>query len=199
MEIPDARLRELVDRLSGRPEHGREPELRDGHRQAAVSLILRASAELEVLLIKRAESERDPWSGHVALPGGRRDPEDANLRGTAVRETAEETGVKLSSSGWSLGRLGQVVPSHPTLPPITITPYVFGVPEMIEAHANSAEVDRILWVGLPVLLDPKTLGTTTIVLPEGPADFPCYWVDGDAIWGLTFRILSEFGEVAYGL
>ena len=73
------------------------------------------------------------------------------------------------------------------------------MPEMIEAHANSAEVDRVLWVGLPVLLDPKTLGTTTIVLPEGPADFPCYWVDGDAIWGLTFRILSEFGEVAYGL
>ena len=164
-----------------------------------MSLILRASAELEVLLIKRAESERDPWSGHVALPGGRRDPEDANLTRTAIREAAEETGVELSSSGWSLGRLGQVVPSHPTLPPITITPYVFGVPEMVEAHANSAEVDRVLWVTLAVLLDPKTRGITTIVLPEGSADFPCYWVEGHAIWGLTFRILSEFGELAGAL
>ena len=199
MEIPDARLRELVDRLSDRPEPRREPEPRDGHTEAAVSLILRASAELEVLLIKRADSERDPWSGHVALPGGRKDSEDANLMRTAIREAAEETGVELSDSGWRLGRLAQVTPSHPNLPPITITPYVFGVPEVIEARANSAEVDRVLWVALPVLLDPKTLGTTTIVLPEGPADFPCYWVDGDAIWGLTFRILSEFGEVAYGL
>ena len=199
MAIPDARLRRLVERLSGQPQHGSEPEPLDGHTEAAVALILRASAELEVLLIKRAESERDPWSGHVALPGGRRDAKDADLTQTSIRETAEETGVELSSSGWSLGRLGRVVPSHPTLPPITITPYVFGVPETIEANANSAEVDQVLWVTLPVLLDPKTRGTTNILLPEGSADFPCYWVDGHAIWGLTFRILSEFGELAGGL
>jgi 8-oxo-dGTP pyrophosphatase MutT (NUDIX family) len=199
MEIPDARLRRLVDLLLERPEQGGEPEPPAGHIEAAVSLILRTAADLEVLLIKRAESERDPWSGHVALPGGRRDPGDANLTGTAIRETVEETGVELSSSGWSLGRLGQVTPSHPTLPPITITPYVFGVPEAIEAHASSAEVDHVLWVTLPVLLDPKTRGTTTIVLPEGSADFPCYWVEGHAIWGLTFRILSEFAELVGGL
>ncbi len=196
MEIPDARLRKLVDLLSGHPQHGREPEPRVGHTEAAVALILRASAELEILLIKRAESKRDPWSGHVALPGGRRDPEDPNLTQTAIREASEETGVELVSSGWSLGRLERVVPSHPTLPPITIMPYVFGVPESIEAKANSAEVDQVIWVTLPVLFDPKTRGTTNILLPEGPADFPCYWVDGHAIWGLTFRILSEFGELA---
>ncbi len=85
------------------------------------------------------------------------------------------------------------------LPRITITPYVFGVPAEIEARANSFEVDRVLWVALPVLLDPKTRGTTTIQLPAGPTDFPCYWVDGHAIWGLTFRILSEFGDLADGL
>lgn len=195
----DARLRRLVDRLSSPRQHRGEPEPRDGHTEAAVALILRASAELEVLLIKRADSERDPWSGQVALPGGRRDPEDVNLERTAIREAAEETGVELSTSGWSLGRLGLVVPSHPSLPPIAITPYVFGVPETVEAHANSAEVERVLWVRLPVLFDPKTRGTTNILLPEGPADFPCYWVDGHAIWGLTFRILSEFGELAGGL
>ena len=162
-------------------------------------MILRTSSELEVLLIKRAESELDPWSGHVALPGGRRDPEDANLTRTAIRETAEETGVELSSSGWPVGRLAQVVPSHPTLPRITITPYVFGVPAEIEATANSAEVDRVLWLALPVLLDPKTRGTTSIQLPVGAADFPCFSVDGHAIWGLTFRILSEFSKLAGGL
>ena len=199
MEIQDARLRRLADRLSSQPEHQSEPEPRAGYTEAAVSVILRASAELELLLIKRAESERDPWSGHVALPGGRRDARDANLAQTAIRETSEETGVELSSSGWPLGRLAQVAPSHPTLPRIAITPYVFGVPAKIEASADSAEVDQVLWVPLPTLLDPKTRGTTTIPLPQGPAEFPCYRVDGHVIWGLTFRILTDFGELAGGL
>ena len=194
-KIPDARLRRLGEVLSGHPEHrDRGPVV--GHTQAAVSLVLRASADLEVLLIKRAESERDPWSGHIALPGGRRDPEDENLTRTAIRETCEETGVELASSGWSLGRLARVEPSHPRLPPITITPYVFGIPEQIQASVNSDEVDQVLWIPLPVLLDPETLGTTTIVLPEGPSDFPCYHVDDLTIWGLTFRILSEFSGFA---
>ncbi len=199
MEIPDARLRTLAGRLSGRPENGADPELGDAYTEAAVALIIRASTELEVLLIKRAESERDPWSGHVALPGGRRDAEDANLTETAIREPAEETAVELSSVGWPLGRLERVVPSRTTLPPITITPYVFGVPETVEANADSLEVDQVLWVTVAVLLDPKTQGTTTIELPQGPRDFPCYWVDDLVIWGLTFRILSEFGELAGGL
>ena len=196
MEIPDARLRRLVDRLSGQREHAHEPEAPAGFTEAAVALVLRASAELDILLIKRAESERDPWSGHVALPGGRRDAEDVDLTQTAIRETSEETGVALSSSGWSLGRLARVLPSSPGLPPITITPYVFGVPENIEAEADSVEVDQVLWVPLPVLLDPKTRGTTTISLPKGPADFPCYRVEGHVVWGLTFRILTEFAELA---
>ncbi len=199
MEIPDARLRRLVDRLSGEKGHAHEPEALAGHTEAAVALILRTSAALDILLIKRAESERDPWSGHVALPGGRRDAEDVDLTQTAIRETSEETGVALSSSGWSLGRLARVVPSSPGLPPITITPYVFGVPENIEAEADSVEVDQVLWVPLPVLLDPKTRGTTTISLPDGPADFPCYRVEGHVVWGLTFRILSEFTALSGGL
>ncbi len=197
--VSDARLHRLQDRLSRLPEAGTEPEPLEGHTEAAVSLIIRTSAELDVLLIKRAESERDPWSGHIALPGGRRDIGDVSLAHTAIRETSEETGVELSTSGSPLGRLKRVVPSHPNLPPITITPYVFGVLEHVEARVNSAEVDQVLWMPLPVLLDPKTCGTTTIPLPEGPADFPCYHVGGHTIWGLTFRILSEFGELAGGL
>jgi len=199
VEIPDVRLHSLEGRISGQPENRSDPESGDGHTEAAVALILRTSTELEVLLIKRAESEQDPWSGHIAFPGGHRDAGDVSLERTAIRETSEETGVELSSYGWSLGRLAQVAPSNPTLPRITITPYVFGVPAETEANADSVEVDQVLWVTLSVLLDPKTRGTTTIRLPEGPTDFPCYWVDGLLVWGLTFRILSEFAEFAGGL
>ncbi len=70
-------------------------------RRAAVALVLRRTADdvVELLLIKRSEREDDPWSGHVALPGGRRDPSDATLQDTAIRETLEETGIDLARDG----------------------------------------------------------------------------------------------------
>ena len=77
---------------------------------AAVSVVVRANRHLDLLLIKRARSERDPWSGHMALPGGRRDPEDRDLEATASRETLEETGLDLAGVGTPLGRLDLLTP-----------------------------------------------------------------------------------------
>jgi 8-oxo-dGTP pyrophosphatase MutT (NUDIX family) len=50
----------------------------------------------EVLFIKRATRVGDKWNGHVALPGGKRDPEDADDQVTAAREAWEEVGIDLS-------------------------------------------------------------------------------------------------------
>ena len=70
-------------------------------RLAAILLALRARAdgEPELLMIKRAEAEGDPWSGHIACPGGRMEPGDNDLAVTAVRETMEETGVDVARDG----------------------------------------------------------------------------------------------------
>ena len=72
---------------------------------AAVALIVRPRISMDVLLIKRSTNERDPWSGHMALPGGRWEPGDAGLKQTAIRETLEETGVDLTQESLELGRL----------------------------------------------------------------------------------------------
>ena len=79
--------------------------------QAAVALVLRREPEPSFLLVRRAHSPRDPWSGQMALPGGRRDPEDTGLRETAVRETREEVGIDLAQSGTLVGRLPDLKPT----------------------------------------------------------------------------------------
>lgn len=160
--------------------------------QAAVSVVVRANHDLELLLIKRARSERDPWSGHMALPGGRRDREDDSLQVTAVRETLEETGLDLDRLGMPLGRLDEIMPGSVRLPKLTIAPFVYGVPGHAQARVASREVDAIHWVSLDELRAPATHGHVDIPLPGGPRTFPCYHVVGEIVWGLTYRILQQF-------
>lgn len=64
--------------------------------EAAVALILKLrNHDIKILLVKRVENPADPWSGQVALPGGKRDAKDQNLKKTVVRETLEETNINL--------------------------------------------------------------------------------------------------------
>jgi 8-oxo-dGTP pyrophosphatase MutT (NUDIX family) len=166
-----------------------------GWLQAAVALIIRAHPDLEVLLIKRARSERDSWSGHMALPGGRRDPGDDCLRTTAVRETKEETSLDLEEVGMTLGRLEEIKPESVRLPKLTIAPFVFGVPAHANAVVASREVDAVHWVPLDTLRHPETHAAVEIPLPGGTRTFPCYRVAGEIVWGLTYRILRQYLEL----
>ena len=67
------------------------------HQQAAVAVVLReGDSGSEILFIERSTREDDPWSGHMAFPGGRVEAADANTRAAAERETLEEVGVSLA-------------------------------------------------------------------------------------------------------
>jgi 8-oxo-dGTP pyrophosphatase MutT (NUDIX family) len=62
-----------------------------GQRCAAIALVLlEVDTGLEALLIERAERSGDPWSGHMALPGGHLEERDVDLGAAAERETLEE-------------------------------------------------------------------------------------------------------------
>lgn len=66
----------------------------------------------EVAFIKRAARVGDRWTSHVALPGGKRDPEDEDDRYTAIRETSEEIGLDLTTADVvSVGNLPERVVS----------------------------------------------------------------------------------------
>lgn len=144
----------------------------------------------QVLFIRRAEREGDPWSGHIALPGGRREPGDADLLATAIRETREEIGVDLPASKL-VRELDELKPSTPSLPQILIRPYVFELDE-IPATSVSEEVAESYWVPLSSLSPCE--GRTTVVIRGKNVEVPCFKIsgppDGLVVWGLTYRILS---------
>ena len=171
-------------------------------RRAAVALVLRASPSegsqlrggrgaLELLLIRRAEYESDPWSGHVALPGGRQEPGDASLEETAVRETREELALDLARDGVLLGTLDEIYPRTPVLPPIVVRPYVFATEGDAPLHP-SHEVAAAFWVPVSQLTDPASTCDTTVMVRGEARSVTSFRHGEHVIWGLTERILRQF-------
>lgn len=191
-----ARIAEALEAGAGRLEASPPPGERDT-REAAVALILHPidrpspeSSGLEALFIRRARVPGDPWSGHVALPGGRRDPDDADLEDTVRRETCEETSLALSPEHL-LGRLSTVYPASSRLPSVVITPFVARWEGDRLVRPNH-EVDDWIWVPLAELRDPARR-TYRVLDREGDRlEFPAIHYRGHTIWGLTHRIVREF-------
>ncbi|TVR60770.1 MAG: CoA pyrophosphatase [Gemmatimonadales bacterium] len=144
------------------------------------------------LLIRRARHERDPWSGQMALPGGRRDPADASLLATAIRETREETRVDLSAAGRLLGRLPTVTPRTPHLPALSVIPFVFVLSGPVTATAASPEVAEVVWAPVTLLVGDNARITHYLPMEGVRLAFPALDVDGRTVWGLTHRILDDF-------
>ena len=164
-------------------------------RLAAVALVLRAAERdrLELLMIKRADRDGDPWSGHVALPGGRHEPQDPDLRATAVRETREETGIDLDAGGQILGTLDDLHPRTPVLPPIVVRPYV-GIVAPDLPILPSDEVASAFWVPLIDLLEPARWIDATVMVRGAPHAVTAFRHGEYTVWGMTERLLRQFIE-----
>ena len=163
-------------------------------RPAAVALVLLEGPDgLEILLIKRAERVDDPWSGQIALPGGRYEARDKDLEATAIRETREETGVDLSNAE-GLGALDDLYPRTTALPPVVVRPFVFTMARR-PALVPSDEVQRAFWLSLVRLSEPGVHREVSMTLRGTVRVLPAYFVDEEMIWGMTERILTSFFDL----
>jgi 8-oxo-dGTP pyrophosphatase MutT (NUDIX family) len=172
-------------------------ELAEHEKWAAVALLLRENASgPEVFFIRRAEHPQDPWSGHMAFPGGRQDAGDATLLETAMRETREEVGLDLSIEAEHIGQLDDLQAIARGKPQETvIRPFVFEVHRESPLQVDDREVAEALWT--PLL--PLYRGEVDTVRPyqwHGTnIDFPAYDVGGRVVWGLTYQMLRSFFRI----
>jgi 8-oxo-dGTP pyrophosphatase MutT (NUDIX family) len=171
-------------------------------RWAAIALVLRAGpgGAPELLMIKRAEAEQDPWSGHVACPGGRMDPGDHDLAQTAIRETWEETGIDLARDGRVLGTLDDITPRTPRLPPLIIRPFVAIVRADVTL-VESEEVADVFWVPVTAIRTKSSWGRGMVdIRTVGQREVDVFRHGSHVVWGLTHRALTQFveylGEIA---
>ena len=162
-------------------------------RQAAVAIVMRESKRgPEILFIQRAVKEGDPWSGHMAFPGGHKDPVDNSLQDAAVRETLEETGFDLVGSDY-LGALDhqQAQPRGRVLD-MLIAPHVFQI-EGDPVFTPNYEVAEVVWGPLQQMATNELHDTETYPMAGTPTIFNGYRLErGHFVWGLTYRMLKTF-------
>jgi 8-oxo-dGTP pyrophosphatase MutT (NUDIX family) len=164
--------------------------------RAEVAIVLRDNAaSLDLLLIERAIRDGDPWSGHMAFPGGRVSGEDAAPRSAAERETREEVGLSLAGAEF-LGRLDDVHGFQSATRQLVISAFVFHVVDPKPLTPNE-EVAEAFWFPFDALQDSQRhVEYQSDYRPEAP--FPGILVgepDRHVVWGLTYRFLEEFLEV----
>ncbi len=167
---------------------------------AAVVLLLRGvDGSAEVLFIRRAEREGDPWSGHIAFPGGRPEARDADLLAVALREAAEEVGIDVGQGGRVLGRLPTIEPLSARLPPIDVTPFVALAPEGVHVRPDPDEVQEAFWIQLSSLRRAGPSDVVRHVIRGEWHEWRAYPSPAGPIWGITERILTGFLARAGGV
>lgn len=166
----------------------------DDGRHASVAMILREGAQgPEVLFIRRAEHDKDPWSGDVAFPGGRVEEHDEDPKQAAERETCEEIGLDLNPAVY----LGQIDDIQGAYRPVRISCFVYQLSEIPELNHN-CEVVATFWVPLQELLSTERNRHERFVYRGDERSHPIIDLDGYSerfLWGITYRLLQQFFDL----
>ena len=157
-------------------------------KNASVAVIFRDNVDSEeVLLIRRAEREGDPWSGQVAFPGGMVSPADRSFQDTARREASEEVGVDLSAGSAVFQGYMREFRAHTKR--VVVVPSVFKLVAASTPIPNQ-EVASCQWASLAELAGEEARSSYLVPKSGGQIPFPCIVHHGLVVWGLTERILS---------
>ena len=151
-----------------------------------VPLFLLAEEPHAVFTRRRGDLRRH--AGEISFPGGRRDPEDADLADTALREAEEEIGLPRAE----VRLLGELPSTSTFVTNYVIHPFVGLIPAGLAWRVSATEVDAVLELPLRALRESRT--RTRMERRGISFETDAYIVDDHLIWGATARILEHLLE-----
>ncbi|MBC7963598.1 MAG: CoA pyrophosphatase [Steroidobacteraceae bacterium] len=165
-----------------------------GRTRASVALILRQSDDdMEILFIQRAAHDQDPWSGHIAFPGGKWEEGELVCQ-TARRETLEEIGIDLEEGSY-LGRLSDIVGTNL---PVSVSCCVYGMGQKISDPVLNYEVSDVFWIRLADVRDLGRHHLAPVAYGERSFEVSAIRLPGEGkpvLWGITYRLVMQFLEL----
>jgi 8-oxo-dGTP pyrophosphatase MutT (NUDIX family) len=166
----------------------------EGLTRAAVAMILRElPGDLEILFIERATDTRDPWSGHLAFPGGKAEPGE-HARQAAERETLEEIGLNLEAERF-LGRMSDIVGANL---PVRVSCFAYWIKNIPFQPIPSPEVRDVFWVRLSDICAAEHHQVATVGFSGSSMEVPAIifpQLRKPALWGITYRLVMQFLEI----
>lgn len=172
-----------------------------GAGQAAVLALFRPGDRgTEVFMIQRAKREGDPWAGHIALPGGRWEREDKDLRQTALREAREEVGLDAGQLEGAPLFVGFRAPAN--RPELQVGVFLAVLKDGAGGPASAGpEVDAMFWAPIPELS--PSAGPVEVPVPRGSFRAEALVYRDYVVWGFTRRVLLDllerFGDLMGGV
>jgi 8-oxo-dGTP pyrophosphatase MutT (NUDIX family) len=142
-----------------------------------------------VLLTRRQDHLRR-HSGQVAFPGGRADPDDADLIATALREAAEEVALPVDAA-----RVVGLAPPYRTVTGYVVTPVLAVIPPDLPLLPHPDEVAHLFEVRCDHLFDPAMQRRQTV---DWQGSTRHYWeiaFDDERIWGATAGMIRNIGAL----
>jgi len=160
--------------------------------EAAVAVIELVSENCQYLLIERAQDPDDPWSGHLAFPGGRYDVQDNTLLDTAIRECHEECGFSLSQSDYikPLDLQNAGGRHHP----ICVAPFLFRLTRKPTIFLEQSEVINSFWVSQNELTNSGSYHYKTLANDDDTL-FPYIMIGDIMLWGFTLNVLIDYLDI----
>ena len=165
--------------------------------RASVAIVLAGDAVAPSLcFVERARRAGDPWSGDVAFPGAGAKGDGESLRAAAMRETHEEVGLALADADHVGDLAPMTIPRFPSGMGI-IGASVFYVGDSCPPlHPDGREIAHAFWIPITHIHDPDHRTVVRWSRSGPPRPRPAVEFDGRVIWGLTYRILERFSNLA---
>ena len=126
-------------------------------------------------------------AGEISFPGGTWERKDVNLLGTAIRETQEELGLKISKEMV----IGQLKPVTTLNSGFKITPFVTILDTLSDIVPNS-EIASVLRIPLNSLL--KTIENDKDPLHHSILEMYTFKFENHLIWGASARMLKQIHD-----
>lgn len=161
-------------------------------RKGAVLILIYPDAEQAFFPLIKRPTYTGVHSGQIAFPGGKMEPEDADIAQTAIREAWEEVGV-LPENVKILGSISDLfVPASNFL----VSPLIAYTEQKPDFIPEIKEVDQIIETPLQQLFNLETRKQKILELGgQLKLDTPYFDISNEVVWGATAMILGEFIQV----